>query len=169
VIRLGGITSIVISERGSASARGEDVELAALRVGQAHPRDVALAEVDVGSAECSQLDHLCRLIVTGVGPEVEMDAVLHGLGYGLKPWLVVSNNARNRLLDDIIAIRLTTTARDLPTWVKLSPADPLTGYANTDCIEQPGKAELGEYLGALSPASVRAVNQSLAIALAPPA
>ena len=24
---------------------------------------------------------------TGVGPEVEMDAVLHGLGYGLKPWL----------------------------------------------------------------------------------
>lgn len=58
------------------------------------------------------------------------------LGYGLKPWLVVSNNARNRLLDDIIAIRLTTTARDLPTWVKLSPADPLTGYANADCIEQ---------------------------------
>ena len=50
------------------------------------------------------------------------------LGYGLKPWLVVSNNARNRLLDDIIAIRLTTTARDLPTWVTLSPADPLTGY-----------------------------------------
>jgi mRNA-degrading endonuclease toxin of MazEF toxin-antitoxin module len=45
------------------------------------------------------------------------------LGYGPKPWLVVSNNARNRLLDDIIAIRLTTTARDLPTWVKLSPAD----------------------------------------------
>jgi hypothetical protein len=40
------------------------------------------------------------------------------LGYGLRPWLVVSNNARNRLLDDIIAIRLTTTARDLPTWVK---------------------------------------------------
>ena len=45
------------------------------------------------------------------------------LGYGLKPWLVVSNNARNRLLADIVAIRLTTTARDLPTWVKLSAAD----------------------------------------------
>lgn len=88
------------------------------------------------------------------------------LGYGLKPWLVVSNNARNRLLDDIIAIRLTTTARDLPTWVKFSPADPLTGYANADCIEQLGKDELGEYLGALSPASMRGVNQALAIALA---
>jgi hypothetical protein len=43
------------------------------------------------------------------------------LGYGLKPWLVVSNDSRNRLLDEVIAIRLTTTARDLPTWVKLSP------------------------------------------------
>ncbi len=84
----------------------------------------------------------------------------------IPPWLVVSNNARNRLLDDIIAIRLTTTARDLPTWVKLSPADPLTGYANADCIGQLGKDELREYLGALSPASMRGVNQALAIALA---
>jgi mRNA interferase MazF len=88
------------------------------------------------------------------------------LGYGLKPWLVVSNNARNRLLSDIVAIRLTTTARNLPTWVKLSAADPLTGYANADCIEQLGKDELGEYLGSLSPASMHAVNQALAIALA---
>jgi mRNA-degrading endonuclease toxin of MazEF toxin-antitoxin module len=59
-----------------------------------------------------------------------------------------------------------STARDLPTWVKLSPADPLTGYANADCIEQLGKDELGEYLGALSLASMRGVNQALAIALA---
>jgi mRNA interferase MazF len=87
------------------------------------------------------------------------------LGYGLKPWLVVSNNSRNRLLDDVVAIRLTTTARDLPTWVKLSPADPLVGYANADCVEQLGQDELGEYLGALSPASIRHVNQALAIAL----
>jgi mRNA interferase MazF len=88
------------------------------------------------------------------------------LGYGLNSWLVVSNNSRNRLLDDVIAIRLTTTVRDLPTWVKLSPADPLTGYANADCIEQLGKDEIGEYLGALSPASMRSVNQALVIALA---
>jgi mRNA interferase MazF len=88
------------------------------------------------------------------------------LGYGLKPWLVVSNNARNRLLSDVIAVRLTTTARDLPTWVKLSPADPLARYANADCIEQLGKDELGEYLGALSPGSMRNINHALAIALA---
>jgi mRNA interferase MazF len=88
------------------------------------------------------------------------------LGYGLKPWLVVSNNARNRLVSDVVAIRLTTTARELPTWVKLSAADPFIGYANADCIEQLAKDELGEYLGALSPPSMRAVNQALAIALA---
>jgi mRNA interferase MazF len=88
------------------------------------------------------------------------------LGYGLKPWLVVSNNSRNRLLSDVIAIRLTTASRDLPTWARLSPADPLTGYANADCIEQLAKDELGEYLGALSRESMRNVNQALMIALA---
>ncbi len=88
------------------------------------------------------------------------------IGYGPKPWLVVSNNARNRLLAEVVAIRLTTTVRDLPTWVKLSPADPLTGYANADCIEQLGKDELGDYLGALSRESMVRVNEALAVALA---
>jgi mRNA interferase MazF len=78
----------------------------------------------------------------------------------------VSNNARNRVLSEVIAIRLTTTVRDLPTWVELSTADPLVGYANADCIEQLGKDELGDYLGALSPVTMRRVNQALAVALA---
>jgi mRNA interferase MazF len=88
------------------------------------------------------------------------------LGYGAKPWLVVSNNARNRLLSDVLAIRLTTTTRELPTWVELSAADPLTGYANADCIEQLGKHELGDYLGALTPTTMRHVNRALSVALA---
>lgn len=88
------------------------------------------------------------------------------LGYGRTPWLVVSNNSRNRLLPDVIAIRLATTARELPTWVKLSPADPLGGYANADCIEQLGKDELDEYLGALCPATMDSINRALTIALA---
>src|SRR5260370_8488420 len=57
------------------------------------------------------------------------------LGYGLKPWLVVSNNARTRLLDDIIAIRLPTTARHLPTWVNPPPARPLPRYPNPHPIQ----------------------------------
>jgi mRNA interferase MazF len=32
------------------------------------------------------------------------------LGHGRKPWLVVSNNARNRNLDSVLAARITTPA-----------------------------------------------------------
>lgn len=90
------------------------------------------------------------------------------LGYGPKPWLIVSNNARHRHTADVLAIRLTTTARQLPTWVGLSPADPLTGYANADNIETLGKDELADHLGALTPATMARVNRALAIALALP-
>jgi len=31
------------------------------------------------------------------------------LGHGAKPWVVVSNNARNRNLDTVLAARITTT------------------------------------------------------------
>ncbi|ULE31060.1 type II toxin-antitoxin system PemK/MazF family toxin [Mycobacterium sp. IDR2000157661] len=91
------------------------------------------------------------------------------LGYGAKPWLIVSNNQRNRHTADVVAIRLTTTSRRLPTWVALASSDPLTGYANADNIETLAKDELGDYLGALSPATMARVNTALAIALALPA
>ncbi len=87
------------------------------------------------------------------------------LGYGPKPWLVVSSNARNRLLTDVVAVRITTTARDLPTWVKLSPGDPLVGHVNADCIEQLGKDELGTYLGALRRHTMMSVDDALGSAL----
>lgn len=90
------------------------------------------------------------------------------IGYGSKPWLVVSNNPRNRHTADVVAIRLTTTARRLPTWVPLSPNDPLTGYANADNIETLSKDELGDYIGALSVPTMRLVNNALALALALP-
>ena len=90
------------------------------------------------------------------------------LGHGPKPWLVVSNNARNRVTADILAVRLTTIKRELPTWVELAPADPLGGYVNTDNIETLGKDELGQYLGTLSPSSMLEVNRALAIALGLP-
>lgn len=90
------------------------------------------------------------------------------LGYGPKPWLIVSNNPRNRKTADVLAVRLTTTARDLPTWVRLSPADPLTGHVNTDNIETLGKDELADYLGSLTADSMVKVNRALAIALALP-
>jgi hypothetical protein len=54
----------------------------ALRVGQARPRDVALAEVEVGGAEGPQPGHLRCFVVTGVRQQVKMDAVCHGLHAG---------------------------------------------------------------------------------------
>ena len=33
------------------------------------------------------------------------------IGFGPKPWLVVSNNHRNRALSDLLAVRITTTDR----------------------------------------------------------
>lgn len=91
------------------------------------------------------------------------------IGFGPKPWLIVSNNPRNRRLADVLAVRMTTTAKQLPTWVELASADhPLVGYVNADNIETLGKDELGEYLGALSPATLGKVNRALAVALALP-
>jgi mRNA interferase MazF len=78
----------------------------------------------------------------------------------------VSNNARNRDTADVLAIRLTTTVRQLPTWVPLSSADPLNGFANADNIETLGKDEIGDHLGALTPDTMTRVNRALAIALA---
>ena len=52
------------------------------------------------------------------------------LGHGAKPWLIVSNNARNRNLETVVAVRVTTTSKhaNVPTVVPLSSADPLVGY-----------------------------------------
>src|SRR5699024_10883856 len=87
------------------------------------------------------------------------------VGFGLKPWLIVSNNQRNRHLSDVLALRLTTTAKELPTWVALGQADPLGGYANADNIETLGRNELGDFLGAITPATLSRVDQALCVAL----
>jgi len=48
--------------QGSASARGEDVELVALRVGENRPRDVALAYVGGRGAEILEArDQVCLM------------------------------------------------------------------------------------------------------------
>jgi mRNA interferase MazF len=92
------------------------------------------------------------------------------IGFGAKPWLVVSNNHRNRALSDLLAVRITTTDRpaNLPTWVRLTADDPLVGYVNTDDLQQLHRDELRDCLGSLTPATLRAVNDALRIVLALP-
>jgi len=92
------------------------------------------------------------------------------IGYGAKPWLIVSNNRRNRNLSDVLAVRITTTQKhvDLPTWVHLDSGDPLVGHINTDDVQQLGRDELGELLGCLTPGTIMRVNEALRLALALP-
>jgi mRNA interferase MazF len=90
------------------------------------------------------------------------------VGYGPKPFLVVSNNTRNQNLSDCLAVRLTTTPKpDLPSIVKLESADaPLIGSVCCDDITALYRDELKEQLGALSLGTIMRVATALKAALA---
>jgi mRNA interferase MazF len=87
---------------------------------------------------------------------------------GRKPWLVVSNNHRNRHLDCVIAVRITTTDRHrgIPTVVPLGQGDPLAGFVMCDDIGPVYRDEIVEAAGALSGRTMAAVNRALEAALA---
>jgi mRNA interferase MazF len=89
------------------------------------------------------------------------------LGHGLKPWVVLSNNQRNRNLDSVIAARITTTGKNahLPTIVPLTQDDPLVGFVLCDDLVQLFQEELTRPIGALSPATMRQIFTALRLAL----
>lgn len=89
------------------------------------------------------------------------------LGHGRKPWVVLSNNSRNRNLDTVLAARITTTTKNalLPTVVALNTADPLNGYVLVDDIVQLYHDELTEPLGSLSLPTMQEISAALRIAL----
>jgi len=91
------------------------------------------------------------------------------LGYGRKPWLVVSNNQRNgSRKGDLVAVRVTTTAHavELPTVVRLSAADqPFVGSVLCDDPYVIAIDEVDTAAGALPPATMRAVDDALRLAL----
>lgn len=64
-------------------------------------------------------------------------------GFGAKPWLVISNNQRNAALNDLLADRITTTKHaNLPSWIPLATADPMTGWIVCDDLQQLTRGEL---------------------------
>lgn len=89
------------------------------------------------------------------------------LGYGSKPWVILSNNSRNRNLDTVLVARITTTSKNahVPTVVQLTAADPLVGFVLVDDIVQLYHDELAEPLGALSPPTMQEISRALRIAL----
>ncbi len=102
-------------------------------------------------------------------PYLRGQVVYADLGYGRKPWLVVSNNQRNASRKgDVVAVRVTTTARtvELPTVVRLSRADqPFVGSVLCDDPYVIAIDEIDAAAGALPPATMRVVDEALRIAL----
>lgn len=89
------------------------------------------------------------------------------IGYGDKPFLVVSNNARNRALDDCLAVRITTSPKpDIASVVELSGVDPLVGRVLCDDLVKLFRDELRRDVGALSAGSMARVRVGLLHALA---
>ena len=89
------------------------------------------------------------------------------LGYGEKPYLVVSNNGRNRALGSALCVRITTTTKTPRTTViPLSHFDPMAGLVLCDNVETLFDSDSSRHGGALSPATMAAVGAGLKAALA---
>jgi mRNA interferase MazF len=92
------------------------------------------------------------------------------VGNGRKPFLVVSNNRRNQLFNDFLAVRVTTTdAGKIPpvaSVVELSPHDPLTGRVRCDDVVLMYRDEIQGDAGALTTPTMMRVAEGLKHALA---
>jgi mRNA interferase MazF len=87
---------------------------------------------------------------------------------GRKPFVIVSNNRRNRRLDTVLGIRIITTNRNtrIETIVPLGrDCGDLVGWALCDDVERLWSDELGQPAGALGPLTMAAVNNGLRVAL----
>lgn len=89
------------------------------------------------------------------------------IGYGLKPFLVVSNNRRNGQLETCIAVRMTTSVKpEMPSIVVLGRHEPFVGRVLCDDLVQLFRDELKEDLGAVSRAAMDEVGRAVRHALA---
>ena len=85
---------------------------------------------------------------------------------GEKPFLVVSNNARNRALGSSLGVRFTTSAKPaLATIVELSPHEPLVGRVLCDDIEEVPDELVRRDAGAVSRPTMAMVERGLHAAL----
>ena len=85
---------------------------------------------------------------------------------GRKPYLVVSNNGRNRNLSSVLAVRITTSRKpEIPSVVSLDPGDALVGSVLCDEVGPLWEDEVQADAGAISPGTMRAVDAGLHDAL----
>ncbi|RVX45183.1 mRNA interferase MazF [Nonomuraea polychroma] len=90
-----------------------------------------------------------------------------GEEYGEKPYVIVSNNARNRALATYLAVRITTSSKPpLPSIIELAPEDPVVGRALCDDIVILFAEDLRRDLGGMSLQTMMRISQGLRHALA---
>lgn len=81
---------------------------------------------------------------------------------GEKPFVVISNNARNQALDDCLALRITTTPLDsMPSRVPLSHEDKFVGTVVCDDIITLYREDIKRHVGTLSPGTMRKIDRAL--------
>ena len=90
------------------------------------------------------------------------------IGYGDKPFLVVSNNGRNLQMGHALVVRITTSDNKpgLPSIVELGPQDPLVGRVLCDDIFELGAEEVKRDGGAITVQTMMRVSAGLRSALA---
>lgn len=87
---------------------------------------------------------------------------------GSKPFVVVSNNRRNKNLDTVLGVRITTTNRNtqLETVVPLGrDCGDLAGWALCDDVEKLWADELCAPAGSVGAHTMAAINNGLRVAL----
>lgn len=85
---------------------------------------------------------------------------------GRTPWLVVSNNVRNRRLADVLVARITTSPKPpITSIVELPHGACIVGSVLCDDLLTMYEADAPELVGALSRATMHRVDAALAAAL----
>lgn len=85
---------------------------------------------------------------------------------GRKPWLVVSNNTRNRRLSDVLVVRITPSPKPrISSIVELPHGECVAGSVLCDDLITMYEEDSPELAGALSPGVMRRVDAALAAAL----
>jgi mRNA interferase MazF len=85
---------------------------------------------------------------------------------GEKYYLVVSNNRRNSALNQVLAVRLTTTKKpSISSIVEIPHGEVFVGRAVCDDIVEIWENEVRRDLGALTPKTMAQIEQGLRAAL----
>ncbi|MEI8067224.1 MAG: type II toxin-antitoxin system PemK/MazF family toxin [Actinomycetes bacterium] len=85
---------------------------------------------------------------------------------GEKPFVIVSNNRRNAGLEQVLAVRLTTSRKPkMPSIVELPPGEVFVGSAMCDDITEIWGDEIRRDLGALTPKAMAEIGRGLKAAL----